>query len=248
MLKKKLEGFSSNILCNGSSCTKTFMKVTIEGSISTFGKWKMENSVIFRKSLKYNPKENTTAICSREVNCPKKHTWENAGFFYKAVFCFYLMKTVRNIFTMLFTCKGLRFPLSKNNKILMDLELCINTTFIQKRKSILMMRLPKNNGWNISKTTRVLMSMINMILEWELEPVSIQSSVNARKKKTIKDMLWRKSILSDSLMKKNLSFRNFCQLLRHESNIMGRFDHPNLLKFRETIKAKNKIYIITELV
>ena len=29
---------------------------------------------------------------------------------------------------------------------------------------------------------------------------------------------------------------------------MSGFDHPNLLKFRETIKAKNKIFIITELV
>lgn len=29
---------------------------------------------------------------------------------------------------------------------------------------------------------------------------------------------------------------------------MSDFDHPNLLKFRETIKAKHKIYIITELV
>lgn len=88
-------------------------------------------------------------------------------------------------------------------------------------------------------------------MKWasELEQEDILLYMSVLTETINSDMPWRKLIHSSWLISKNLSYRNILYLLyRHESNIMSDFDHPNLLKFRETIKAKHKIYIITELV
>lgn len=72
--------------------------------------------------------------------------------------------------------------------------------------------------------------------------------MNADKLRTTKDTQLKKLILSNFLHKRNPLFRNFCILSSHESQITEVLDHANLVKFRESIKARNKIYIITELV
>lgn len=72
--------------------------------------------------------------------------------------------------------------------------------------------------------------------------------MNAGKLTTTKGMLSKKSIHLSFLQKKNPLFRNFFILWSHESQIMEVLNHSNLVKFRESIKARNKIYIVTELV